>query len=163
MTTRDLPYVLRMEDRNSMFNNIEARVPFLDNDLVDFAMKCPVNLKLNNLGEVVRINENDAGRKSSKYFQKTNDGKKILRRMMKKYIPKEITEAQKQGFSSPDASWFKGESIEFVKRTIFDTKANIYDFLDYNSIEDLITDHLDGKENRRLLIWSLLNLEEILK
>ena len=34
MTTRDLPYVLRMEDRNSMFNNIEARVPFLDNDLV---------------------------------------------------------------------------------------------------------------------------------
>jgi len=83
--------------------------------------------------------------------------------MMKKYIPKEITEAQKQGFSSPDASWFKGESIEFVKRTIFDTKANIYDFLDYNSIEDLITDHLDGKENRRLLIWSLLNLEEILK
>lgn len=35
MTTRDLPYVLRMEDRNSMFNNIEARVPFLDNDLVE--------------------------------------------------------------------------------------------------------------------------------
>ena len=152
-----------VEDKLSMAHSLETRVPFMDNDLVDFAMKCPVNLKLNNLGEVVRINENDAGRKSSKYFQKTNDGKKILRRMMKKYIPKEITEAQKQGFSSPDASWFKGESIEFVKRTIFDTKANIYDFLDYNSIEDLIADHLDGKENRRLLIWSLLNLEEILK
>jgi asparagine synthase (glutamine-hydrolysing) len=152
-----------VEDKLSMAHSLETRVPFMDNDLVDFAMKCPVNLKLNNLGEVVRINENDAGRKSSKYFQKTNDGKKILRRMMKKYIPKEITEAQKQGFSSPDASWFKGESIEFVKRTIFDTKAIIYDFLDYNSIEDLITDHLDGKENRRLLIWSLLNLEEILK
>ena len=35
MTKRDLPYVLRMEDRNSMFNNLEARVPFLDTDLVE--------------------------------------------------------------------------------------------------------------------------------
>ena len=152
-----------VEDKLSMAHSLETRVPFMDNDLVDFAMKCPVNLKLNNLGEVVRINENDAGRKSSKYFQKTNDGKKILRRMMKKYIPEEITEAQKQGFSSPDASWFKGESIEFVKRTISNKQANIYNFLDHKSIEGLITDHLDGKENRRLLIWSLLNLEEILK
>ena len=152
-----------VEDKLSMAHSLETRVPFMDNDLVDFAMKCPVNLKLNNLGEVVRINENEAGGKSSKYFQKTNDGKKILRRMMKKYIPEEITEAQKQGFSSPDASWFKGESIEFVKRTISNKQANIYNFLDHKSIEGLITDHLDGKENRRLLIWSLLNLEEILK
>ena len=50
-------------------------------------------------------------------FQKTNDGKQILRDMMSKYIPEEIVEAKKQGFSSPDAS-FKGESIEFVKRLL---------------------------------------------
>jgi asparagine synthase (glutamine-hydrolysing) len=36
--------------------------------------------------------------------------------MMARYIPEDITRAEKQGFSSPDASWFKGESIEFVRR-----------------------------------------------
>ena len=132
------------------------------NDLVDFAMNCPVNLKLNDLGEVVRINENEPGGKPGKYFQKTNDGKKILRKMMRNYIPEEITEAQKQGFSSPDASWFKGESIEYVKRSIFGKDAKVYDYLDRNSIEALVSEHLEGKNNRRLLIWSLLNLEEML-
>lgn len=151
-----------VEDKLSMAHSLETRVPFMDNDLVDFAMSCPVNLKLNDLGEVVRINENEPGGKPNKYFQKTNDGKKILRKMMKKYIPKEITEAKKQGFSSPDASWFKGESIEYVRRSIFHKNAKIYDFLDPNSIQALVSEHLEGKKNRRLLIWSLLNLEELL-
>ena len=52
-----------MEDKLSMANSLETRVPFMDNDLVDFAIQCPVSLKLNNLGEVVRLNENEAGRK----------------------------------------------------------------------------------------------------
>ena len=151
-----------VEDKLSMAHSLETRVPFMDNDLVDFAMSCPVNLKLNDLGEVMRINENEPGGKPNKYFQKTNDGKKILRKMMKKYIPKEITEAKKQGFSSPDASWFKGESIEYVRRSIFHKNAKIYDFLDPNSIQALVSEHLEGKKNRRLLIWSLLNLEELL-
>ena len=68
--------------------------------------------------------------------------------------------AKKQGFSSPDASWFKGESIDFVKRRLFDKKATIYNFLDFNEIKPLIEEHLGGEENRRLLIWSLLNVDE---
>ena len=151
-----------VEDKLSMAHSLETRVPFMDNDLVDFAMKCPVNLKLNQLGKVTRVNENEPGGKLSKYFQKTNDGKKILRKVMSNYIPKEISEADKQGFSSPDASWFKGESIEYVKRLILNKNAKIYDFLDRPSIETLVSSHLKGKENRRLLIWSLLNLEQIL-
>ena len=47
-----------------MAHGLETRVPFMDNDLVDFAMKCPVSLKLNNLAEVIRIDENEAGRKN---------------------------------------------------------------------------------------------------
>ena len=151
-----------VEDKLSMAHSLETRVPFMDNDLVDFAMKCPVNLKLNQLGKVTRVNENEPGGKLSKYFQKTNDGKKILRKVMSNYIPKEISEADKQDFSSPDASWFKGESIEYVKRLILNKNAKIYDFLDRPSIETLVSSHLEGKENRRLLIWSLLNLEQIL-
>ncbi len=148
-----------VEDKLSMAHSLESRVPFMDNDLVNFAMQCPVNLKLNNLGKVIRLNENEIGRKSSHYFKKTNDGKQILRDMMSRFIPKDITEAEKQGFSSPDASWFKGESIDFVKSKLLNEKASIYQILDRDRIKSMIEEHLNGKQNRRLLIWSLLNVE----
>ena len=150
-----------VEDKLSMAHSLESRVPFMDNDLVDFALQCPVNLKLNNLGSVIQLNENDFGyeRKNNVNFQKTSDGKQILRDIMTNYIPTEITEAQKQGFSSPDATWFKGESIEFVKNNLLKKDSPLYGFLDYNSVRKLIEEHLTGQENRRLLIWSLLNIE----
>jgi asparagine synthase (glutamine-hydrolysing) len=148
-----------VEDKLSMAHSLENRVPFMDNDLVDFAMQCPVSLKLNSLAEVLKINENEQGGKQDKYFQKTNDGKQILRDMMARYIPEEITRAEKQGFSAPDASWFKGESIEFVKRTLLNGNARIYDVLDRQAVTPLIEQHLNGEQNRRLLIWSLLNVE----
>lgn len=151
-----------VEDKLSMAHGLENRVPFMDNDLVDFAMQCPVGLKLNNLAEVLMINENEPGSKQEKYFQKTNDGKQILRDMMARYIPDEITKGQKQGFSSPDASWFKGESIDFVKRSLLSTNARIYEVLDRKAVMPLIEEHLNGEQNRRLLIWSLLNVESYL-
>lgn len=148
-----------VEDKLSMAHGLESRVPFMDNDLVDFAMQCPVNLKLNNLAEVLRINENEPGDKRGQFFQKTNDGKQILRDMMSRYIPSEITKAEKQGFSSPDASWFKGESIDFVKRALLNGHARLYDVLDRQAVTSLVEEHLRGEQNRRLLIWSLLNVE----
>jgi asparagine synthase (glutamine-hydrolysing) len=152
-----------VEDKLSMAHSLENRVPFMDNDLVDFAMKCPVGLKLNNLAEVLKINENESGDKQGQFFQKTNDGKQILRDMMSRYIPTDITRAAKQGFSSPDASWFKGESIDFVKRTLLNGNARIYDVLDRQAVVPLVEQHLRGEENRRLLIWSLLNVEAWMK
>ena len=148
-----------VEDKLSMAHGLETRVPFMDNDLVDFAMQCPVHLKLNNLTEVVRINENEAGSKQNLYFQKTRDGKQILRDVMKRHVPEGVTEAEKQGFSAPDASWFKGESIEFVKHKLLNGHARIYDILDRSAVESLVRQHLNGEENRRLLIWSLLNVD----
>lgn len=149
-----------VEDKLSMAHGLEARVPFLDNDLVEFSMRCPVNLKLNNLSEVVQINENDPQNKRAKYFQKTNDGKQILRNVMEKYVPKDITNAPKQGFAAPDASWFKGDSIEFVRSRLLNKNAPIYNFLDYETTTGLVSQHLKGEENRRLLIWSLLNVNQ---
>ena len=93
-------------------------------------------------------------------FQKTNDGKQILRDMMAHYLPLEITQGQKQGFSSPDASWFKGESIDFVRRTLLNGQARLYEVLDRQTVVSLIEQHLRGEQNRRLLIWSLLNVEQ---
>lgn len=151
-----------VEDKLSMAHGLETRVPFMDNDLVDFAMRCPVGLKLNNLAEVVRINENQAGDKTGDFFRRTKDGKQILRDVMRRIIPDEIADAQKQGFSAPDASWFKGESIDFVKRRLFGKDASIYRYLDRGTVERLVGEHLSGRRNRRLLIWSLLNVEEAL-
>lgn len=154
--------LLVVEDKLSMANGMETRVPFLDNDLVDFAMKLPVKYKLRNLQEVIRINENEPGSKENKYYAKTKDGKLLLRKVMKRYMPMEITGAVKQGFSAPDASWFKGDSIDFVKR-ILGKKARIYEYLDYISVSKLLNEHFEGRNNRRLLIWSLLNFEMILQ
>lgn len=152
--------LLVVEDKLSMAHSLESRVPFLDNDLVDFAMKVPVEMKLGNLNEVVSLNENEPGRKTARYFQKTRDGKLLLRDAMKRYIPEEITRNAKQGFSAPDASWFKGESIDYVRRKLMGRDAGIFEFLDRKTVHTLVDDHLSGRENRRLLIWSLLSLEE---
>tara|TARA_B100000674_G_scaffold104781_2_gene76807 strand:- start:34961 stop:36778 length:1818 start_codon:yes stop_codon:yes gene_type:complete len=151
-----------VEDKLSMAHSLETRVPFMDNDLVDFAMECPVNLKISNLGEVLQVNENDIWKKS-KSHHKTSEGKQILRDMMKRHIPHEVTKAKKQGFSSPDASWFKGESMDFVKSVVFNDKSHIYGFMDGDCVKSLVQEHLNGEENRRLLIWSLINFEQILK
>lgn len=154
--------LLVVEDKLSMAHGLETRVPFLDNDLVDFAMQCPVHLKLNNLAEIVRLNENEPGNKTNRYFTKTRDGKQILRDVMQRYIPGDITRAEKQGFSAPDASWFKGESIEFVKRKLLNGDAAIFNILDRKAVASLIDEHISGKQNRRLLIWALLNVDQYL-
>ena len=151
--------LLVIEDKLSMAHGLETRVPFLDNDLVEFAMRCPVGLKLNNLTEVMRINENEPGDKQGKYFLKTNDGKQILRDVMRRHIPADIADAAKQGFSAPDASWFKGESIDYVRKQLMTGTPRIYEFLDRETTELLINEHLTGVQNRRLFIWSLLSVE----
>jgi asparagine synthase (glutamine-hydrolysing) len=74
-------------------------------------------------------------------------------------IPNEIVEAAKQGFSWLDASWFRDESIDFVKRSLLNADAAIFSVLDRSAVAPLIEEHLRGERNRRLLIWSLLNVE----
>jgi asparagine synthase (glutamine-hydrolysing) len=150
--------LLVVEDKLSMAHGLEMRVPFLDNDLVDFAMRLPVRMKLGNLGEVAKINENEPG-KLHKYYQRTRDGKLLLRRIMAAHMPAEIAGGVKQGFCGPDASWFKGESINYVRREILDSRALLYEYMDRPTVHALVEDHLCGRENRRLFIWSLLCFE----
>ena len=147
--------LLVVDDKLSMAHSLETRVPFLDNDLVDFAQKIPAKMKLRNLDHVKKMNENEVGK-----LQKTNDGKDILRKTMSRYIPEDIHKAVKQGFSSPDNSWFKGDSIEFVKERLLNPNAHIYKYMDFHTTQKLIKEHIYGEKNRRLFIWSLLNFEE---
>ncbi|MBU3915788.1 asparagine synthase C-terminal domain-containing protein, partial [bacterium] len=155
--------LLIVEDKLSMAHGLESRVPFLDNDLVDFSLKLPVGLKCGKLSEVVRINENEPGPKTVRYFEKTRDGKIALRKMMEKYVPKEISENIKQGFSAPDASWFKGDSLDYVRRIIYNNQSPIYQYFDQQNVQKLVDEHLFGVKNRRLFIWSLINFNHWLK
>ena len=77
------------------------------------------------------MNENDL----RKQFIKNSDGKAILRKAMEKYLPKEITQRDKQGFSAPDNSWFKGDSIDYVKDTLINNNAKIYNYLDKDEVQ----------------------------
>lgn len=154
--------LLVVEDKLSMAHGLESRVPFLDNDLVDFAMRCPVHLKLNNLQGVVRQDENQVGHKTENYFSKTKDGKQILRDVMSSYIPADIAKAEKQGFSAPDASWFRGESIDFIKAKLAPSSP-IYKYMDFEGVSGLAEQHFSGRENKRLLIWSLISFDKYLE
>lgn len=144
--------LLVVEDKLSMAHGLETRVPFLDNDLVDFAMKVPTSLKITSQGE--RVDENNL-------FSKINahkNGKDILRKTLSTYLEKQITENAKQGFSSPDASWFRGESIEYVKKEL----SHVSEVFDQNAVNRIFTEHAAGEKNNRLAIWSLLYLNKIL-
>ncbi len=152
--------LLVVEDKLSMAHGLETRVPFLDNDLVDFAMRIPLAMKLADLTAGERLNENDPGLLSRRDELRRRDGKQVLRKAMMRYMPEEITNGMKQGFSGPDASWFRGGSIDFVKRTLMSADdAEIFAFLDRDAVRRLVSEHLEGRRNRRLLIWSLLSVE----
>lgn len=152
--------LLLVEDKLSMAYGLETRVPFLDNDLVDFAQRIPVRFKVRNLADMPRIDENIPGKGRRARFLRTKEGKMIMRLAMAELLPAEILTREKQGFSAPDASWFRGESVAYVRRLLLDRNAQIYDFLDRDATQRLINQHLSGAENRRLLIWSLLYFEE---
>jgi len=150
--------LLIVDDKLSMAHSLEIRVPFLDNDLVDFAQKIPVSLKLDKQDQRLKVDEDEIIEKKE-ILTKMKSGKIILRKALGKYLDSELINQSKQGFSGPDASWFKGESIEYVKKILFDKTAKIYDYFDYKTTTNLINDHIDGRYNYRLFIWSLLCFE----
>jgi asparagine synthase (glutamine-hydrolysing) len=152
--------LLVVDDKLSMAHGLETRVPFLDNDLVEFAQRLPVRLKLHDLGSVASLDENEPGDKTIRYFERTRDGKLLLRRVMERHVPSHVAKQAKQGFSGPDATWFRGESLDFVRRVTDDPEARMYAYLEPATVRRLVEEHLSGKENRRLLLWSLLNFEQ---
>lgn len=150
--------LLVVEDKLSMAHSLETRVPFLDNDLVDLAGRIPVRYKLRNLETTIRMDENIPGKRVI-YELETNDGKAVLRRAMSRLIPREIVERAKQGFSAPDATWFRGESIDYINRLLRSPKAAMYEFLEPQYVREVLDEHCSGRVNHRLLIWSLLSFE----
>ena len=152
-----LPGLLLVEDKLSMAHGLETRVPFLDNDLVDFATSVPSHLKLRDMAQARRLDENDPLKRRS--VTARADGKALLRDAMARILPSDVRSRPKQGFSAPDASWFRGESIEYINRLLGSPKAMLYEYFEPFFVQRVLEEHTSGRMNRRLLIWSLLSFE----
>lgn len=153
-----LPGLLLVEDKLSMAHSLETRVPFLDHDLVEFAMRIPAAFKVRGLGVGLPMDENLPGKRLL-YDRQSNAGKAVLREAMGFLIPSHVTERSKQGFSAPDATWFRGESIDYINNMFGTSRAMIFEFLSKRYVDQVLDDHSSGRVNRRLLIWSLLSFE----
>lgn len=153
-----LPGLLLVGDKLSMAHGLEERFPFMDNELVDFAMKIPVKHKLGNLENMKKIDENSYKDKKKMYTE-YDDGKNVLRKAMLDFMPAEIINRKKQGFSAPDESWYRGENAAYMKELLLDKNTVSSAFIRPAFTEHIIDEHINKKINHRLLLWSLMNFE----
>jgi asparagine synthase (glutamine-hydrolysing) len=128
--------LLVIEDRVSMANSLEARVPFLDNDLVDLALRIPIHLQYD-----------------------ATTGKRILREAVREFLPGDVVKRPKQGFSPPDQSWYRGPTMDYIKEIVLSPRAVSRGYFRTAWIERMLAEHSAGLTNHRLLIWSLLCFE----
>lgn len=154
-----LPGLFLVGDKLSMAHGLEERFPFMDNNLVNFAMKIPVRHKLGNLeNEIARIDEND-WKKRKVAYRSFDDGKNVLRKAMMDYIPPAVINRKKQGFSAPDESWYRGENASFVRDLLLDKNALSTEFINRDYMQKIVKEHTEKHINHRLLIWSFMNFE----
>ena len=153
-----LPGLFLVGDKLAMAHGLEERFPFMDNDLVNFAMHVPVEHKLGDLTEEIeKIDENLEGNK--KAYREHDDGKNVLRKAMEDYIPEQILNRKKQGFSAPDESWYRGENAAYIKEILLHSNTQCTQFINADYIKKIVNEHLNKGNNHRLLIWSFLNFE----
>jgi asparagine synthase (glutamine-hydrolysing) len=128
--------LLVVEDKVSMAHSLEARVPFLDNELVDIARRIPGRLKHGGDG-----------------------GKRLLRSAMAGLLPDELLTKRKQGFSPPDQSWYRGPTMVYIREVLLDRRTLDRGWFQESYVRRILDEHIDGRINHRLLIWSLLCFE----
>lgn len=154
-----LPGLLLVGDKLSMANGLEERFPFMDNALVDVAMRIPVKHKLGNLEVMKQVNENAYYKEKLKAYREYDDGKNVLRKAMMSFLPEKIINRKKQGFSAPDESWYRGENAAYIKDLLLGKKTVSADFINPQYVEHIIREHTEKQINHRLLLWSFLSFE----
>lgn len=153
-----LPGLFLVGDKLAMAHSLEERFPFMDNALVDFAQKVPVKHKLGNLELMKKVDENDFGDKR-KVYTEYDDGKNVLRKAMLDFMPEQIINRKKQGFSAPDESWYRGENAAYMKELLLHKKTVSSEFINPSYVEHIVDEHINKKVNHRLLLWSFMNFE----
>ncbi len=131
-----LPELLLMRvDKITMATSVEARVPFLDHQLIEYAMGLPRSLKV-----------------------KGATGKHILKRALESVLPKDVLYQPKRGFGAPTREWFRGPEGESLVRQLLNSSIRKRNFFDYGFIERLADEHRREQYDWSANLWCLLNL-----
>jgi asparagine synthase (glutamine-hydrolysing) len=128
--------ILVKVDRMSMANSLEARTPFLDYRLVEFAAGLPSHLKLKGL--------------QTKY---------LLKRCMASKLPRAVLNRKKEGFSIPMKNWLKQELRPLMQDLLSPARMKNGGFFNPSYVQRLMTDHLKGVANHSHQLWSLMIFE----
>jgi asparagine synthase (glutamine-hydrolysing) len=123
-------------DIASMSVSLEARSPFLDHHLMEFAASLPEKLKLRRL--------------TTKY---------LLKRVLKQLVPSENLTRKKMGFGVPIGYWFRGVMQPFLRETLLSDKALSRGLFKPERVRQVIDEHVEGKLDHSHRLWSLLMLE----
>lgn len=123
-------------DITSMANSLEARSPFLDHKLMEFAASMPPSLKLRGI--------------TTKY---------ILKKVFSKILPKEILKRRKQGFGVPVGSWFRNELKGYAYEILLSRDCIRRGYFKEEAVKRMLDEHVLGKVDHGPRIWSLVNLE----
>jgi len=128
--------LLMVGDKTSMANSLEARVPFLDYRLVEFAESLPPRFKLRGL--------------QRKYLHK---------RAMEKWLPREVVYRKKKGFANPVDSWLRQQMQRFVADCLLNPHAAVHRYFDQEYIREIVADHQAGRQNYLRHIYLLISFE----
>jgi asparagine synthase (glutamine-hydrolysing) len=120
-------------DRASMAHSLEARVPFLDPVVTNFALALPGKHKVRGLRKKV-----------------------LLRKAAEPLVPSELLRRRKRGFSIPAAAWLRGELEPFARETLSPETLRRQGFLRPEAVTRLIDDHVSGREDLSRQLWGLL-------
>jgi asparagine synthase (glutamine-hydrolysing) len=123
-------------DRASMAASLEARVPFLDHELVEYAFRIPDRWKLRRLV-----------------------GKWILRRAFKGRAPIRSLQRRKSGFSVPVAAWLRGDLRELTCDTLAPDRLREHGLLDSGTVARTLHEHLSGASDHSRTLWTVLMLQ----
>ena len=131
-----LPELLLMRvDKLTMANAIEARVPFLDHELVELAMSVPA-------GEKIR----------------DGIGKHVLKRAVTGLLDEDLVWRPKMGFSTPVSRWFRGPLGDQLERQLAGGELNELGYLDPGVVKEILDIHRSGRADRSFQLWNVLNL-----
>ena len=143
--------LLQRVDMTTMQTSVEARVPFLDHNLIEFSYRnIPYNLKLRWVNEEAKNKASSMN--SNQYSEKLDIPKYLLRKLSYKYLPKGIVERKKIGFPVPLTEWF--DNLESLAKE-FLPNAN---WLKEGVVNDLIKKSKTESRAGQIL-WMFINIE----